>query len=53
MTTALPHYANGTFKIINVPNADFTNVIGISANGLILGDTAIADIGYTFTAVCK
>jgi len=46
-------YANGTFKINNVPNADFTNLVGISAHGLTLGETAIADIGYTFTAVCK
>jgi probable HAF family extracellular repeat protein len=47
-------YANGVFKNIYAPNADSTNVTGISANGIISGNVALSD-GSTkeFTATCK
>jgi hypothetical protein len=42
------------FKNIYAPNADSTNVTGISANGIISGNVALSD-GSTkeFTATCK
>ena len=47
-------YANGVFETISVPNAESTQVTGISANGVISGNAAYSD-GSTksFTANCK
>jgi hypothetical protein len=41
-------YANGTFKLINVPNSVFTEVDGIAPGGLVTGRTATKG----FTATC-
>ena len=51
-------YANGTFKVISIPNSYETIVGGISANGLISGNVAFNISGggtssSGFTAVCK
>jgi hypothetical protein len=42
-------YANGTFKLINVPNSVMTEVDGMAPGGLISGRTAYL---YGFTATC-
>ena len=41
-------YANGTFKLINVPNSVMTEVDGMAPGGLISGRTLL----YGFTATC-
>ena len=47
-------YANGAFKNIIVPNADSTQVTGISAQGVISGNAAYSDGSVkSFTATCK
>lgn len=46
-------YANGTFKVISVPNAFSTNVTNISANGVISGTAAYTSSSSAFTATCK
>jgi len=46
-------YLNGTFKIINVPNALSTYVTGISSRGLIAGTVRMTDGDHGFTATCQ
>jgi hypothetical protein len=43
-------YLNGIFKRIEVPNSSFTQVSGISANGVISGTV---DFNQGFTAICQ
>ena len=43
-------YANGKFKLINVPNSVMTEVDGMAPGGLISGRTAYL---YGFTATCQ
>jgi hypothetical protein len=48
-------YANGTFKIIKIPNSFLTNVSAISAMGLIAGTANMTgdQTGWRgFTATC-
>ena len=46
-------YANGTFKNISVPNSDSTRVLGISADGLIVGFADFGGPSSGFTATCQ
>jgi hypothetical protein len=46
-------YANGTFKLIQVPNASYTYVYGIAPGGLIAGYAVLSDGLHGFTATCK
>jgi len=46
-------YANGTFKLIQVPNASYTYVYGIAPGGLIAGYAIFGDDVHGFTATCK
>ena len=47
-------YANGTFKVISVPNSFSTNVSGISANGVITGNVVYnSGSAGAFTATCQ
>ena len=43
-------YANGKFKLINIPNSVMTEVDGMAPGGLISGRTAYL---YGFTATCQ
>ena len=46
-------YANGTFKLIQAPNATYTYVFGIApGGGLIAGYAAFSDGLHGFTATC-
>ena len=46
-------YANGTFKLIQAPNATFTYVYGIApGGGLIAGHAVFSDGIHGFTATC-
>jgi len=46
-------YANGTFKLIQVPNASYTYVYGIAPGGLIAGYAIFGDDVHGFAATCK
>jgi hypothetical protein len=46
-------YANGTFKLIQVPNATYNYVFGIAPNGLIAGYAVLSDGLHGFTATCQ
>jgi hypothetical protein len=47
-------YANGTFKLIQAPNATYTYVYGIApSGGLIAGYAAFSDGLHGFTATCQ
>jgi hypothetical protein len=46
-------YANGAFRLIQVPNATYTYVYGIAPGGLITGYAALSDGLHGFTATCK
>lgn len=47
-------YANGTFKVISVPNSFDTLVTGISANGVISGNVGFSSgSSSAFMATCK
>ena len=47
-------YANGTFKLIQPPNATYTYVTGIApGGGLISGYAVLSDGVHGFTATCK